>query len=224
LHYFGKRQAIRIKSIMSGGHMGIVLDHHASPFKTDVMIKDISIFLLFSATICAQVCKAQIPKVIFRSDIRHGWIILQSKTTPDGFVCSNSDSTLLFSEEKSQLKGPQANSQLEISYRDIDEVHVHRAGSTWKGLGIGAASGAILGALIGDLVARPRTETVGEVFGVPVQQTITRQQYVQSGAVLGTLSGILVGALAGAMWHKTFIIQGKKEKFRQMQRKAKIIP
>jgi hypothetical protein len=157
-------------------------------------------------------------------DIRRGRVKVHATDSPPGYIRSSSDSTIQFAQLKSMLKDIPENHPLEISYRDIDEVYVHRAGSTWKGMGIGAASGALTGLILGEVFGHTTTTSMGEIWGIPIEETTTKQQYVAMATVGGTLAGVIIGTIAGALAHKKFIIQGRKDKFREMQRKAKILP
>jgi len=158
-----------------------------------------------------------------KSPPRRAWIEFKGGDTVHGYVRSRSDSTLLFARKSAFLKdlrSVQTETRV-ISYHDIDVLHVHRPGSVWKGFGIGAASGAIIGAIIGALTwqqpAPSQDQWAIEIFDNQAESAI-------GGAIIGTASGMLVGALVGALSHKKFIIHGKKEKFMEAQRRARILP
>jgi hypothetical protein len=142
-----------------------------------------------------------------------------------GFIRSLDDSTLLFAKRKSALSDlRRIHPEVQvIPYRDIDILRVHRLGSTWKGIGIGAVAGAIAGAIIGAATyqAPPPPTNWNQVF---IEIVDNKQIAILGGTVLGTFTGIVVGAIVGAVAHKKFIIQGKKDRFRQMQKRARIIP
>ena len=143
----------------------------------------------------------------------------------EGFIRSLTDSTLLFANRKSVLKDLKSlHPEVQvISYHEIEILHIHRAGSVWKGVGIGALTGAIAGGLIAaaTYTAPPPPTNWNQFF---IQIVDNRQVAIAGGTVLGTFTGILVGALVGAVARKKFIIQGKKDRFRQMQKRARIIP
>ncbi|PWT70421.1 MAG: hypothetical protein C5B59_20575 [Bacteroidetes bacterium] len=137
-----------------------------------------------------------------------------------GYVRGQSDSTLLFANKRSllhdrNLDQPEIRT---ISYKEINEIYVHRKNSVGRGIGYGALIGCAVGALVGAI-------TYQEPPPGPFQiMPTSRGENAIAGAVLGTATGMLTGALIGALAHKKFIIHGKKERFQHMQKKTGILP
>ena len=129
-----------------------------------------------------------------------------------GYLYSLSDTALLLSSEKRLPRMYDTSTNRGIrnfGYRDLEYVTISRHGRTGRsiliGFAIGATTGALAGFASGDDPPGWFALTAGEkAFGVGLL-----------GAGVGAITGLIIG-VAG---HRTFIINGKKEKFTRMSQK-----
>jgi hypothetical protein len=152
--------------------------------------------------------------------IRKAWMFLNTgEDSISGYIRGQSDSTLLFAKKRSLLRGLNLNQPeiRTISYNDINEIYVHRKNSVGRGIGYGALVGCAVGALVGAISYTPTRPGDLAIFE-------SQADFAFAGAVCGTVAGMLTGAVIGALAHKKFIIQGKKERFHHMQIKTGILP
>jgi hypothetical protein len=131
----------------------------------------------------------------------------------EGYLYAVSDSALMLSLERRlpNFHDTAAHSGIRsFGYRDLQYVTVHRRGGIGRsvliGLAIGAATGAIAGFASGD-------DPKDQIFA------LTAGEKGLAVGIFGGTVGAITGLIIGVAAHRTFVINGKKEKFDDMSRK-----
>jgi len=110
-----------------------------------------------------------------------------------------------------------------VNYSDISKIVVRRKGSTGRGMLYGALIGLGTGVVAGLISGSDPVTTQGnpDLYGFDVAMNNAFRMTAGEKAVLlglgGSLNGALIGGIIGGLARKTFIIGGKKEKFKEMQ-------
>ena len=132
-----------------------------------------------------------------------------------GYLSSISDTSVYLSPAAVSFKGYADNNAGPKAYRynDISEVRLRRTGSTARGILIGAVAGAITGAIVGFTSGDDynKNRNCWCIFCLSAGE-----KAALAGFGLG-LTGSLIGGIVGAVAHKTFIINSKKEKFDELK-------
>lgn len=131
----------------------------------------------------------------------------------DGYLYAVSDTALLLSRERRRLNlydtAAQAGMQ-SFGYRDLQYVTVHARGGTGiavvVGLVIGTATGVIIGLGSGD-------DPPNQIL------SFTASQKAEILGTFGGVAGALTGLIVGLAAHRTFSINGKKERLNRMSQK-----
>ncbi len=120
------------------------------------------------------------------------------------------------------------NETISIPAENIQSFTIKRKKSVLKGallgFGIGAVTGVIIGFASGDDPIAPYPDPADDFLGLGslsagIQNAFAMtagEKAVAGGAGLG-VTGAIVGTVVGALVKKKFIINGKKEKFRDLQ-------
>jgi hypothetical protein len=171
-------------------------------------------FLLLLATASVIASRAQ-DSTLYRPHILDTRLISRQGRVKDGYLYAVSDTALLFSRERRRplLYDTTATAGLQlISYRDLKFVTIHSRGGTGRtvliGLFAGAATSAIIAYCTGDDPPGIFSYTAG-------------QKAVIMGMV-GGFVGALTGLIVGIASHRTFAINGKKERLNYMSRRLAI--
>lgn len=144
-------------------------------------------------------------------------VITNQASNIRGYLFSVDDSSMFITQKITSFKGIdmyQPGAQ-KVDYSNIANVRVKRKGAVSRG----AVYGALVGALAGG--------TVGLLSGddPPCQNTnyfnfcfrFTAGEKAVAAAVTGAALGSLTGIIVGALLHKTFIIGGSQEAFNNMK-------
>jgi hypothetical protein len=117
---------------------------------------------------------------------------------------------------------------MSIPAENIQSFTIRRKNSVLKGaligLGIGAVTGVVIGLASGDDPIAPYPDPSTDIFGLGTLATgiqnsfaMTAEQKAIGGGIGLGITGAIVGTVVGALVKKKFIIEGKKEKFRDLQ-------
>lgn len=125
-----------------------------------------------------------------------------------GYLVNLSDSGLELSSSPVRLSLEKKNNlQSVYNYDQLRQVTIRRKGSTGRGAGYGALIGLGFGA-IGGLISGDDP---------PGWFALTAGQKAIGYGILGIPVGALVGLIVGTVSHKTFIIGGNKNKYKEMR-------
>lgn len=141
-----------------------------------------------------------------------------------GYVHAITDSSLefaakaryIFSENKSD------NHYRVFGYDNIQELNIRGKSSIRNGILYGTVAGIVIGAIVGRLSyhSPAPANNNGEIFDFTID--FGPGPNILAGALLGGAAGCGLGAVGGVIARKTFIIEGRKDKFRNMQKKMKL--
>lgn len=145
-----------------------------------------------------------------------------------GYLQAVTDSIISLSNARSVLRfdgaGEDAASNFKVA--SLDRVQLHRKGSVgrgiWGGALIGFATGFIGGIVQGN--DPDRTVSIPDfIFGGGSYTYVVKgRTAVDKGLFLGltgSLGGVIIGAIIGAISYKTFVIHGKRENYQKMRNK-----
>ena len=173
-------------------------------------MKRIALFVL-SITAAAGVLQAQ-DSMVYRPSPLNARLITARGQFSDGYLYAVSDTALLLSREKRRPNFHDTAAREGIrsfAYQDLKFVTIHKRGGTGTAVLIGAfigfATGAIVGYASGD---DPQNQWFALTAGQKAGALGT------FGGVIGAITGLIVGVAA----HRTFEIDGKKERFDKMSR------
>jgi hypothetical protein len=131
----------------------------------------------------------------------------------EGYVYAVSDSALMLSWQRRRATLYDTTAQTGIKsfgYKDLQYVTIHKRGGTGRsvlvGFLIGAVTGAIAGLASGD---DPKDQLI----------SLTASEKALGVGIFGGTVGAVTGLICGLAAHRTFVINGKKEKFDHMSRK-----
>lgn len=137
-------------------------------------------------------------------------VVTNTEGAIKGYLHSIYDTSVYISEKPVSFKGYVSNHAglRTISYNDISSIRLRRKGSTGWGMLIGALTGAAVGAIAGLASGddHPKTNT----WCIPC---FTAGEKAAALGLVSGMTGFGVGAVVGAIAHKTFTINHNKEMF-----------
>ena len=179
------------------------------------------VLLLLSMTVAVTALQAQ-DSMVYRPRYLRTSLWTAQHRIAEGYLYAVSDTALLLSREKCRPNlydtlTTHRNMQ-SFDYRDLKLVGIRGRRSTghsiWVGLLIGAGSGALIGYLSGDSKSAPEPILFGEYTF-----TITAGAKAAALGFVGGVTGTIVGLIVGVATHRTFRINGKKERLNLMSQK-----
>jgi len=141
-----------------------------------------------------------------------------------GYVHAITDSSLAFASKARYIfsENKQDSHYQVFGYDNIQQLDIRGKSSIRNGLLYGTVAGIVIGAIIGRLSYHsPEPDNnSGQTFHFTID--FGPGPNILAGALLGGAGGCGLGAVGGAIARKTFIIEGRKDKFRDMQKRMKL--
>lgn len=182
-------------------------------------MKPLSLLFIFIAfSCCALVAQDSTLKKRLSFKI---WITGIDSSKTIGWLSAISDSSLELSNRPKHFNDPlvKANNHLiHFDYSQLAAMKLKRNNGAGRGAAIGAASGLVIGAIAGFSAGDdPHVPASQDLWGIGEAFRMTAADKALVGGFAGAAIGAGLGALTGALVKKTFIIEGKKEKFDEMR-------
>jgi hypothetical protein len=136
-----------------------------------------------------------------------------------GWLSQINDSSVEISNRSQHFARPSINhSYSTIDYSRVSAIKLKRNNGAGRGAIIGALTGLVIGVAAGLISGDDeRVPANQDLFGLANAFKMTAGEKALVGGIAGGAVGAGLGALMGTLIKKTFIIDGKKEKFDEMR-------
>jgi len=128
-----------------------------------------------------------------------------------GYLANLSDSGLQLSSSPIYFSiNNKTNFSSTYNYDQLQQVIIQRKGAIGRGAGYGALIGLVAGVATGLIGSKSENDNGFQLF--------SPGEIILSLGIAGAVSGALIGIIAGALSHNTFIIHGNKNKYETMRK------